>query len=718
MKNQTIKTITLSVLASNFLLAAPPSVGNIEKEIVIPKIVKEKKGVNNEIPDFAPKPSQSDKQSAKEDVHVSTKEELHVSTKEMQKPSQQIIKPTIAGFDFVGNDSIKDAVLFKVAKDYVGKDLTPQNIFELQGKLTRFYQSKGFKKARAYAFTQNIKDGIVTFEIRAKNQLALMAREDYIRPNMDEKTFLKDLGYVLQEQPKVEEVPTTVVPQAKKEVSAKKADTLHVSKFEFEGNVHVTKEKLDELLKNYLSKSYSFEELKKITSVVTKHYRDNGYFVARAYIAQGAVDGETLKISIIEGNYGEFKLTNSSLVNDKQIQGILKGASKESIISVDTLERAMLLINDTPGAKVSKADIMPGVHVGTSDFDITTEATNPYSAYVIGDNYGSRYTGVYRANLGLNANSPLGYGDKLSLNGLISTTGDLKNGRVAYGFPLMSNGLRGEVSASNTTYSLAKEYEALDAIGNSTTLEAKLTYPLIRTREETLNLSMGFAHKNMKDEIRSTNTTNKKESDAITIGGDYTQSSLFFGYNSNTNASLYITYGDLSFKDTTSRIQDDLGAKTNGTYSKIAGNLEKSIDFNPEYSLTTSLRFQKALGGKNLDGSEDFSLGGAYGVRAFADGEHSAENGYIFGLELFYFLPSFEGINHKASVFADTGYAKMQNSFANDPSRQLSDIGVGYQASYRDFFTKIQIARVVGSEKVTSESEYNTRALLQLGWIY
>jgi hemolysin activation/secretion protein len=383
---------------------------------------------------------------------------------------------------------------------------------------------------------------------------------------------------------------------------------------------------------------------------------------------------------------------------------MLDDVKGDNIVSTNTLERAMLIINDTPGAKVTAADVMPGQKVGTSDFAIKTEATNPYSGYILGDNYGSKYTGRYRVNLGLSANSPLGYGDKLSLNGVMSTTGDLKNGRVSYGFPLMDNGLRGELSAARTNYALDEEYTGQEGVSSS--LEASLSYPLIRTREETLKLSLGYAHKKMEEENVGTTT---KDSDSMNFGAQYSKSCILFGLQSSTSASVTLTYGKL----------DDINnADTDGSYSKIAGSIEKAIAFNPEYSLTTSLRFQKALNNKNLDGSEDFSLGGAYGVRAFPDGEHSAENGYILGVELFYALPSVEGINHKASIFADTGYAKMENDNGTLQSRQLSDIGIGYQASYKDFFAKAQVARVIGEEKSTTEDEDSTRVLVQIGWIY
>ncbi|MDD2382973.1 MAG: ShlB/FhaC/HecB family hemolysin secretion/activation protein [Sulfurospirillaceae bacterium] len=532
-----------------------------------------------------------------------------------------------------------------------------------------------------------------------------------------------DMQRQVQVPKEVQEKSNTTIPslphEAYKEPMVEEhGKMIEVTHFKLTGALHIKPETLMELLKPYEGKSHSFAQLQKIASLITKAYREEGYFVARAYLPKQELKEGVLEIAIIEGNYGQFKLTNNSLVSNETIQGILDGAKEDTIISTNSLERAMLLINDTPGAKVTGADIMPGSKVGVSDFAITTEATNPYSGYILGDNYGSQYTGRYRINIGLNANSPLGYGDKLSLNGVMSTTTDLKNGKIAYGFPMMDNGLRGELSASKTTYSLANEYAALDALGNVTTLEASLIYPFIKTRLESLDMGVSYVHKNMKDEVRSTNTLSKKESDATHLTLAYMKSCLLFGLDSTTNATITLTHGNLSFKDASSLAFDQSSTKTNGDYTKLSGSIEKSIQFDPQYALTTSFRFQKALNAKNLDSSEDFSLGGAYGVRAFPNGEYSAENGYILGAELFYALPSYEGINHKASIFADTGYAKMENPLAGTQGRQLSDMGLGYQARYKEFFTKAQIARVIGGEKVESESERSTKLLLQVGWVY
>lgn len=507
------------------------------------------------------------------------------------------------------------------------------------------------------------------------------------------------------------EVKSPFVSEKKDQELVKKLDEgkkVFIKRFFITGAVHMSSEELRAILAPFEEKELSFGEMEYIVSLLTKAYREAGYFVAKAYLPKQDLftqDG-ALKINIIEGKYGDFKVTNSSLVSNERVQAGLYAVKEDGIVSAKTLERAVLILNDTPGVKVTAAEIKPGREIGTSDFDITTEATNPYSAYIVGDNYGSKYTGIYRTHIGLSANSPLGYGDKFGINGLISTKTDLKNGKIYYNYPLTDTGLRGEVSVAKTSYTLGDAYASLDALGTAIIVEASLFYPFIRTEIETLNLSFALAHKDLKDEIL--NLVTKKEAVVGTLGIQYIKDSFLFGLKSKTTSDLDISYGKL----------DDSDSLNDGIYAKISGSVEHYLQFNRMYTLNTSLRFQKALKNNNLEGSEDFSIGGAYGVRAFPQDELSAENGYILGMELIRVLPSIAGINHKVSIFADTGYATMEKDNPNFKSRTLSDVGLGYHALYQDFFAKAQVARVVGGEKVTSEPEYSTKLLVQVGWVF
>ncbi len=523
--------------------------------------------------------------------------------------------------------------------------------------------------------------------------------------------------------PKIEKEKSTLPTIETKEYKAPMSDsgkTIFVKSFSFSGNAHISSEELQAIAKEYENKDLTFKEISEFTTKITKLFREKGYFVARAYLPQQNIleNENVLEIAIIEGNYGEFKLKNSSLIKDSIVQEMLDDVKDKNIVSTNTLERAMLLINDTPGAIVTGADIMPGSVVGTSDFTITTEASKAYDGYILADNQGSRYTGKNRVMAGMNFNSPLKIGDKLTLGGLVSNGADLKNGRVAYFVPLMPNGLSGEISYSKTTYSLVEEYKNLDAKGDSTTIDATFIYPIIRTSLENLYASLSVVQKDLKDEVQSTNDITKKDTKSFNLGLSYDKNYFVFGLNSNSQMKLNYTYGNLSFDDSAKELADTNGANTNGNYSKINLELGHTIALNQELSLESSLKMQYALGDKNLDGSEDFSIGGSNGVKVYPDGELSAENGYLFNIEAKYKLPNIDAFSSQVGVFYDRGKAFMANNTVGFESNSLQDIGVGYYANYKDFFGQLQVAWTANSDAVESEPTSNSRILFQGGWSF
>lgn len=496
----------------------------------------------------------------------------------------------------------------------------------------------------------------------------------------------------------------------------KNAKTIFVKSFKITGAIHMPEAKLQTLIASYTNKDLTFTQLQEVASIITKAYRENGFFVARAYIPAQSMQEGIVEIAIIEGNYGKFILDNKSRVKTPIVQAMLDDVKDANIVSTRTLERAMLIINDTPGAQVTQADVKPGEEVGTSDFAIVAEATPWYDGYILADNYGSRYTGQNRLMAGLNLNSLLGIGDKLSLTGLLTNKKDLKNGRFSYSVPLMSNGLRAEVGYSRTDYALGAEYESLDATGISDTTDFTLSYPIIRTRLETLKISSTLALKNLTD-YQTSNVTTDKDVKSLNVALAYTKEQKVFGFNSQITSGFSYTYGDLKFVDATSEATDKTGANTQGNYSKINGYAGASVLLTNQYTLQANLQFQKALGHKNLDGSEDMSIGGSYGVKVFPDSELSAENGVLFNVELFKQLESYNNYSHKVGVFYDVGQASMEDDSkdATFKTTTLQDIGLGYYASYKSFFAKAELATILGGNIVTSESEYRTRALIQAG---
>ncbi|WP_141046184.1 ShlB/FhaC/HecB family hemolysin secretion/activation protein [Aliarcobacter cryaerophilus] len=495
--------------------------------------------------------------------------------------------------------------------------------------------------------------------------------------------------------------------------SSDSSKTVFIKDFTFAGNSAISNEELKQNLKAYVGKELSFNQIQEVLAVVTKVYRDKGYFVARAYLGKQDLvkNDNTLFISIIEGKYQEIKLNNSSLVNDNSLQAILDNAKSNGIINIKDIERALLLINDRNGVKVSSSVVEAGKEVGSSNLNIDTTSTKRVDGYIVTDNYGSRYTGYNRVQGLININSPFNIGDKISISGLVSNGADLKNGKIAYELPLNSYGLKSDFAYTRTNYNLVEEYKSLDAKGNSNIYEAGLSYPLIRSTNENLYLKGKYYHKDMNDYMSGDKYEDKSINSFVTTL-EYDKNYSIGTLPARVFANLNLTTGHLSSKNSN---------PNNGNYNKVDTYISNDIYFNEIFSLNTNLTAQKVLGNKNLDGSEDLSLGGPNAVKLYPYSEQSAENGYIASFELFSKLPNIASYNHKIGLFYDMGNVYQERNLDTTFQRKtLQDIGLGYYSSFDDFFLRAQIAWNLNSKPISSEytNHKNSKFLVQAGWVF
>lgn len=530
-------------------------------------------------------------------------------------------------------------------------------------------------------------------------------------PNVNSGTIQKQLVTPNVQVEKKENVQIQGVQSdnVKVDVNNKK---IFIKDFTFKNNIAVSSDELKQSLKTFANKELSYNQIQEVLAVVTKVYRDKGYFVTRAYLEKQDLikNDNVLNITIIEGKYSEIKLNNNSLVNNDTLQSILDNIKSNDIINVEDIQRALLLINDRAGVKVTSSSLEAGKEAGSSNLIVDTIATPKVNGYVVADNYGSRFTGYNRIQALANINSLSSVGDKLTISGLVSNGADLKNGKLAYELPLMSNGLKADFAYSRTNYNLVKEYKALDADGNSNIYEVGFSYPIVLKTDETLWTKIKYYHKDFNDY-----ETNVKYEDkyinSVVASLDYEKNYFLGNFPSRLISNVNLTTGHLS---NTSN-EDD------GNYNKIDAYLSNEIAFSEIISLNSTLSAQKVLGHKNLDGSEDLSLGGAYGVRLYPDSEQSAENGYILNLELLSKLPSISSYSHKIGLFYNIGDVYQEiNRDTTFERKRLKDIGLGYYANYEDFFARAQMAWSANSSEITSEnsSHNNSKLLFQAGWIF
>jgi hemolysin activation/secretion protein len=491
--------------------------------------------------------------------------------------------------------------------------------------------------------------------------------------------------------------------------------TIEVHDFTIVGNRVVDADKLRALVDDAKGKKLSLADLQDLATRITRYYRGHGYFVARAYIPAQEVVGQTVTIRVIEGQYGDFHLQNHARLRDGIAQDILDAVRDKDIVSVDTLERAMMILNDTPGTRVTQVSVSPGTKIGTSDFNVTTEPTPLVSGQVALDDYGGLYTGRGRVSVNASIDGPTHSGDRVDVFALLDENNELNSGRLAYTTLLTPTGLTGELGVSRTTYKLGSTYKDLDAYGHATSIDGQLSYPIVLTETRRLQAVFGVQHSDLLDEISSTDTKTPKQSDTISPGLEFSTTSA----TSANSAGISVTLGELGIDSPSAKELDAEGGKTDGQFAKIDAHADHKQSLPRGLVLDLDARAQVVPGGKSLDGSQKLLVSGDTAVQAYSPDELLGDDGAIGRVTLSRPFTIREVVVLTPSAFFDVGWAHNGYTTTDVPSdRTLTDVGPGLTATYRNIVASVEWAHRTSGGKAIAEPTPTDRILARLAVLF
>lgn len=481
-----------------------------------------------------------------------------------------------------------------------------------------------------------------------------------------------------------------------------------------EGHRSIDEATLQALVADAVGGAWTLAQLEALAARLTLYYRQQGYLVARAYVpAQDLTDGQ-LRLRVVEGMLGRVLLDNRSRVSNERLQSRLDRLTALPALRLAELEHALLSVNDLPGARVGRADLLPGQTTGSTDLALVTEATAPVIGQITLDNQGSRYTG--RERLGLQAEwaSPTGQGDRLSLGMLSSAGGGLAHGRVAWSVPVSVSGTRIEGALARTRYSLGDRFAALGASGTAEGVELNLLHPLQRSRVASIDLGLGLSKRRLADETASVGITLGKRTEALALRAQGQWQHAWIGQEGVSQATATLTTGRLEFDDALAALQDAVGARTAGHWSKLELSAAHTASWSSAWQLALRARLQRALGGKNLDGSERMAISGANGVQVYASGEAAGDHGALVQAELSRGLGSWGKASVRGGAFAAAGTTSVVHPVGAWPShRRLADAGLVLTLASGHWQLRGALAHRLQGGAARSEPTSATRLLVQ-----
>ena len=413
----------------------------------------------------------------------------------------------------------------------------------------------------------------------------------------------------------------------------KNAENLSVQlgRVEVDGTFPELENRTAELLDPLRGKRVTVAWIYDTANALEHAYAEAGYFLARIVIPpQQLVDGGTMHLTVIDGVIERVEVRDVPKRQRAVAAARLKAVVGVHHLTLDEIERRLLLVSDLPGLQV-RSTLTAGSRPGGTL--LVLQGTQRYAAGTFGfDNRLPASLGTWSLNASAALNSVLGLGEQTYFS--IASTPDigLPRLRVLGGGIVLPIGADGLTVNPEYTKSLARPIPPAGTPatqGDFERLALRANYPLIRTRAENLTLQgslewdderlivIGFATELYHDDyaaarLRAIYTFSPEPDIPVQLTG-----SLSHGLAGRTpTAALPLSR---------------LGAGPNFTAAAIEANLQYPLPASLVLAVTG--RAQTSFDSP-LMLSEQFALDGVAALSAFADGTFSVDQGASLRAEL------------------------------------------------------------------------------------
>jgi hemolysin activation/secretion protein len=445
-------------------------------------------------------------------------------------------------------------------------------------------------------------------------------------------------------------LPEAVKPTTPRESAAKAGEVrFTVNTFVLEGSILLPESKVQDLLKSWTGISITFDDLQKACDAIVALYRKSGYTVQAIVPPQKIADG-VVKLLITEAKLSDVIVEtpqgNTRFGKDRAAKYITYSNPIGEPLNMDKLERALIILNETPGVMVA-SQLEQGKNDGETVAVIQLTEPPIAAGRIELNNYGSRTTGANQGVVALNANNLTGIGDQAAINGIASEGSQYI--QAAYSLPTSPDGLRLGVSGTYLNYKNVSSYvSANSGVGDAWTTGLSAAYPLIRSQATNLNVTMNY---DIKSYMNKNNTTQYVISSyninnlSIGMSGNHYDG---FGGGGISTGSVSVVQGYLDILGTST---PGYGAYTPPSFTKLALSGSRNQQLTEDGLTSFYIAVSGQAASVNLNSAEQFYLGGPYGVRAYPVAQGAGSQGGIATAELRRQLPQ----NFTVSAFFDAG---------------------------------------------------------------
>ena len=403
----------------------------------------------------------------------------------------------------------------------------------------------------------------------------------------------------------------------------------------FDGGTVYSESELRALARPLLGREVSLLDLYTLRDTITAKYRNDGYVLSQAVIPAQRIVGGVVHLSLIEGRIN--KVIFQGEVTDRF--GVLEDYAEKLKASQplrgEVLERYVMLMDDLPGLVVHTV-LQPseGDAVG-SNLVIVLESKRIGAAVSL-DNRGTRSVGPYQIDNSVEFNDIGGQFEQTAIRAIITPQiEELRFFDLSHTEQIGFDGMTWVIGARRSLSEPGDKIRPLRVKSGSTTVRTGVMAPLIRSRAETLRLTVDVTYQNSR-----TNAMGSKLSDDrvrfASLGASYDISDSWQGSNL-FQAAVHQGFDVFNATDNNKPGLSRPDGRIN--FKKLTVSAQRMQPLPENFGVLVAIDGQ--FSPDHLISSQQYGIGGKLYGRAFDSSEITGDRGVSGKVELQY-TPEFD----------------------------------------------------------------------------
>jgi hemolysin activation/secretion protein len=535
----------------------------------------------------------------------------------------------------------------------------------------------------------------------------------------DAGQILRDVERSLPRREPVAPAVPDLNPPAPEADFLKEGATVRVTGFRIQATL-IPDYELQAQLTDYLGRDCTLGDLREAAARIARFYSRRD-LLARAVLPRQTVENGVVTIQVLEARMGRVRIDPTSrtrLDPDLAAAFILARNPEGEPLRPSAVATGISNLTLIPGMQALGV-LDAGTQEGSTDVRLKLLEPKAVNATLLVDNSAAREIGQVRALGMVTVADALGRGEQLALTGQVSQNSRYM--QALAGAPVLDGAFWLEAMAGALRYEVGEKYNISRPKGDAQTVALNVRWLGLRTSPDPVNFAIGLEHKWTNDRLAGLESSDNGVGAVIfaahrRLRDDWMGAGFFM-----LDAQVKAGFVDLSGNRTNKQF-DRTTARTQGYYGKANLSVARVQNLWNGGDGRVTLSAQAAT--KNLNSSEQFTLGGSGAVRAYDVGLGNGDQGALLNLEVGHRVAD----ALRLSVFWDAGVVQQHrrtwDGWQDVSSRHNSYVlqGVGAEAQWTPFENlqvRATVAHRVGpdrSRRITAQEMGTRRRALQ-AWV-